>query len=88
MKTDTTTTVLNFALVLLAISGVIFAIMTFMRTHELGVMRSNAMRCENVMMRVQSLFGEVNAYNQNLKKPDPDLTRILQLGQGKPAAKP
>ena len=36
-------------------------------------------------MRVQSLANDVQAYNQ--KNPNPDLTRILQSVQAKPATR-
>jgi hypothetical protein len=84
MKSDTTTTVLNFALVLLAVCGVIFAILTFARTREFRLLSSQATVDKDLMMRVEALGSEVNAYNQ--KNPSPELTRILQPGQAKPAA--
>jgi hypothetical protein len=85
MKSDTTSTVLNFVLVLLAVCGVIFAIMTFMRTQDLRNLRDQATADNNLLMRVQTLGSEVNAYN--LKKPDAELTHILQSAESKSSAK-
>lgn len=76
MKTDTTTMVLNFVLLLLAICGVFFAILTFMRTHELRQLNADANQDNAVLVRMQNLAGQVQAYDQ--KYPDPKLTAILQ----------
>ncbi len=86
MKSDTTATFLNFVLVLLAISGVFFAIVTFKYTHDLGQIQRQAAVDKDLLMRVEALAGEVNAYNQ--KSPSPELTRILQpLGITKSGSK-
>jgi hypothetical protein len=85
MKSDTTTTVLNFALLVLAICGVFFAISTFTRTRELRLIAPQAQQDNNVLARMQVLANQVAEYNQ--KYPSPELTRILQTVQSKPAAK-
>ena len=82
MKSDTTTTVLTFVLFLLVICGVFFAILTFMRTSEFRKLSADAGRDKDLYVRVQTLAGEVNAYNQ--KAPSAGLTQILQSIQAKP----
>jgi hypothetical protein len=76
MKSDTTTMVLNFVLVVLAVFGVVFAIMTFMRTHDLRQLNADATKDNSVLMRMQNLVAQVQAYDQ--KNPDPKLTAIIQ----------
>jgi hypothetical protein len=85
MKSDMTTTVLNFVLLVLAICGVFFAISTFTRTRELRLIAPQASQDNNMLARMQLLANQVAEYNQ--KYPSPDLTRILQSIQSKPAAK-
>jgi HAMP domain-containing protein len=86
MKSDTTTTVLNFVLVLLAISGVACAFLTIKHTRELRQLNNLATVDRDLILRVDAVANEVNAYNQ--KSPSPELTRILQQpAQTKPAAK-
>ncbi len=86
MKSDTTTTVLNFVLLVLAICGVFFAISTFTRTRELRLIAPQAQADNNVLARMQVLANQVAEYNQ--KNPSPELTRILQSIQAKPATNP
>jgi hypothetical protein len=81
MKSDTTTTVLNFLLVLLAVAGVFCAILDFKRTREFRALNLQAMQDKDLIMRVQNLAGEVNAYNQ--KNPSAALTQILNPPQAK-----
>ena len=84
MKTDTTTTVLNFVLALMVLLGVVFALLTMSRTRELRVLTTNANFANSSLMRAQSLANDVAAYNASAKSPE--LTRILQAVQPKPAA--
>ena len=76
MKSDTTTTVLNFVLVLLAVSGVIFAILTFTRTREYRILTSTVNNDRAVLQQVESLVAQVEAYNKQVQSPE--LTRDLQ----------
>jgi len=85
MKSDTTTTVLNFVLLVLAICGVFFAISTFTRTRELRLIAPQAQADNNVLARMQVIANQVAEYNQ--KYPSVELTRVLQSIQTKPAAK-
>jgi hypothetical protein len=75
--------VLNFALVLLAVLGVVFAILTFTRTHELGMLKTQYNQSNAFLMRFQGLVNQVAAYNQGQKVPDRNLTGILQSIQPK-----
>ena len=86
MKSDTTTMVLNLALVLLAICGVIFAYSTFTRTRELRMLNAQAQADNTVLVRMQNIVNEVAAYDQ--RYPDKQLTAILQSIQTKPATRP
>ncbi len=85
MKSDTTTTVLNFILAALVILGVVFALLSIMRTREFRQLTANATVANNTMMRAQGLANDAAAYNVSAKSPE--LTRILQSVQPKTAAK-
>ncbi len=85
MKPDATTTILNFVLLVLAICGLIFSVLTFSRTRELRMISPQASMDQQVLGRIQALANEVAVYNQ--KYPSPELTKILQTIQPKPAAK-
>jgi len=84
MKNDTTTTVLNFVLAALVILGVVFALLAMNRTRELRQLSLNATVANSGLMRAQALANDVSAYNATAKSPE--LTRILQGIQPKPAA--
>jgi hypothetical protein len=83
MKSDTTTTILNFLLVLLAVAGVFCAILTFKRNREFRSLSIQAGQDKDILVRVQNLAGEVNALNQ--KNPSPALTQILNPTPAKTA---
>lgn len=85
MKNDSTTTFLNFVLAALVILGVLFAILSMMRTREYRAVTPVAMQANAKAMMVQSLVNDVSAYNAQAKSPE--ITRILQSLQPKPAAK-
>ena len=84
MKSDTTTTALNFILAALVILGVVFALLSMMRTRELRQLTANATYANGAMMRAQGLANDAAAYNASAKSPE--LTRILQSVQPKTAA--
>lgn len=84
MKNDTITAVLNCVLGLLALAGVLFALMTMMRMREFRALQFQATQANNSILQIQAVANDAAAYNQ--KNPNPDLTRILQGLQGKPAA--
>jgi len=84
MKSDTTTTVLNFILAALAIFGVIFALLSINRTREFRQLTNNAALANNALMRAQGLANDTAAFNVTAKSPE--LARILQSIQPKNAA--
>jgi len=83
MKADTTTTVLNLVLAVLVISGVVFALLAMNRTREFRQLNANAALANNALMRAQGLANDTAAFNATAKNPE--LTRILQSIQPKPA---
>lgn len=85
MKSDTTTTVLNFILAVLVILGVVFALLSITRTREFRSLTTNATIANSALMRAQGLANDAAAYNAAAKSPE--LTRILQSVQPKTAAK-
>jgi hypothetical protein len=84
MKSDMTTTVLNFLLAALVILGVVFALLSMNRTREFRKMTVEANLANNALMRAQGLANDTAAYNATAKSPE--LTRILAAIQPKPAA--
>ena len=85
MKPDATTTILKFVLLVLAICGLLFSVLTFTRTRELRQIQPQAALDQQMLGRIQALVNEVVVYNQ--KNPSPELTKVLQAVQAKPAAK-
>ena len=85
MKCETTDTILKFMLAALVILAVVFALQTIFRTRELRSLTQQATMAQNNLMRMQSLYNDALAYSQ--KNPSPDLTRILQAVQPKPATR-
>jgi hypothetical protein len=84
MKSDTTTTVLNFILAMLVILGVVFALLTITRTREFRQLTTNATLAKSALMRAQGLVNDTAAFNVSAKSPE--LTRILQTIQPTNAA--
>jgi len=85
MKCETMNTVLTYILGVLALLGVIFALQTIFRTREYRSLTIQATIANNAFVRVQSLANDAMAFNQ--KNPNPELTRILQSIQAKPATR-
>jgi hypothetical protein len=79
MKSDATTTALNFVLAMLVILGLVFASMSILRTRELRIMSSNAAIANSMLVKAQGLAMDAAAYNA--KANSPELTRILQSVQ-------
>ena len=86
MKNDNMTTALNLVLAVLVILGVIFALQTIFRTRELRTLQIQATQARSYSMAVEGLANDTIAFYQ--KNPNPDLTRILQTIQTKPAIRP
>jgi HAMP domain-containing protein len=84
MKNDTMTTALNFVLAMLVILGVMFALMSIWRTRDLRAITPLAMQANSKAMMYQSLVNDVGAYNAQAKSPE--IARLLQSLQSKPAA--
>jgi hypothetical protein len=76
MKSDMTTTALNFVLAVLVILGVVFALLSITRTHQFRQLTTNATLANAALMRAQGLANDTAAYNVAAKSPE--LTRILQ----------
>ena len=84
MKSDTTTTALNFILAVLVLLGVVFALLSMTRTREFRMLTTNATLANSALLRAQGLANDTAAYNVSAKSPE--LTRILQAIQPKTAA--
>ena len=84
MKDDTMNTVLHFTLAVLVTAGVIFAIMAMWRARDYRILNLQVNVANYNLMRFQSLANDTAAYNQT--KQDPNLTKVLQSLQARPAA--
>jgi hypothetical protein len=76
MKNDTTTTFLNFALVILVIAAVGFAVLAMNRTRDSRANAPLAVQANARAMMIQSLINDVNNYCAQTKSPE--VTRMLQ----------
>jgi hypothetical protein len=85
MKSDSTTTVLNFILAMLVVLGVVFALLSMKRTRDFRILSANATLANSALMRAQGLANDTAAFNAAAKSPE--LTRILQSIQTSTAAK-
>ena len=85
MKSDTTTTVLNFILAALVILGVVFALLSMTRAREFKMLSTNATLANNALMRAQGLANDTAAYNATAKSPE--LAKAIQLLQPKTVSK-
>ena len=85
MKSDSTTTVLNFILAMLVLLGVVFALLSMKRTRDFRMLSANATLANSALMRAQGLANDTAAFNAAAKSPE--LTRILQSVQPPTAAK-
>jgi hypothetical protein len=84
MKNDTTTTILNFVLAAFVGMSMVLAIFANHYTNQLPTLTVQAQQAGNSLMRLQALGNDVATYNATTKSPE--LTRILQSAQAKPAA--
>lgn len=88
MKSETLNSVLTFVLGVLILLDVIFAVQTINRTREFRTLQFTAMQDQAALAQVQqveSMARDVMEYNKS--HPTPELTRILQAAQTKPAGK-
>ena len=87
MKSDLINSILTFVLGVLAVAGVIFALQTIFLTREFRALTVQATVANSTLVQAQSLANDVAAYNQSLKTPSPELVKLLQSIQAKPAAR-
>ena len=88
MKCETMNSVLTFVLGVFVVLSVIFALQTIFRTREFRSLQVAAIQDQAMLAQIQqveSLAQEVAEYNKS--HPSPELTRILQAAQVKPAGK-
>ena len=85
MKSDLTNSILTFVLGVLAVAGVIFALQTIFLTREFRSLSVQASIANNSLAQARALANDVGLYNQ--KSPSPELTKILQAVQAKPAGR-
>jgi len=88
MKCETTNSILTFVLGVVILLNVLFALRTINYTREFRSLQIQAAQDQAVLMQIQqiqSIGNDAMAYNQ--KNPNPELTRILQAAQTKPAGK-
>jgi hypothetical protein len=85
MKNDNITTALNLVLAVLAILGVVFALQTIFRGRALRTMQIQATQANAYRMAVESLAQDAVAYSKS--NPNPEIQRILQPVQAKPATR-
>jgi hypothetical protein len=81
MKSETMNSALTFVLGAFVVLGVIFALQTVFRTREFRSLQIQMAGINANYIRLQALASEVNAYNQNQKPPNAELTRILQAAR-------
>jgi hypothetical protein len=84
MKNNLTDWVLTLVLAVLAVAGAVLVLRTVMQTRELRTINTLATSQNNFIGQSQVLLNDVAAYNQ--KNPSPELTKLLQSLQAKPAA--
>jgi hypothetical protein len=84
MKCGMINAVLTFALGVLAVAGVILMLRTVIQARELRTITPQAASANGFLSQAQLLLNDVSAYNQ--KNPSPELAKLLQSVQPKPAA--
>ncbi|MEJ0088332.1 MAG: hypothetical protein WDM80_01025 [Limisphaerales bacterium] len=83
MKSELTSLILTFLLGILAVAGAVLVFRTVMQTRDWRKITTQATVQNNFLAQSQVLFNDVAAYNQ--KYPSPELTKMLQTLQAKPA---
>jgi hypothetical protein len=80
MKNDSTTTFLNLVLAALVFLGVLFALLSIWRMHELRDLQQHlqkqALLIQGTLPHVEALVNDTAAYNTTAKSPE--LTQLLQ----------
>jgi hypothetical protein len=85
MKTDLTNWILTLVLSMLAVAGAVLVVRTVMQTHEWRTISTQAAGQNSFITQSQVLLNDVAAYNA--KNPSPELTKMLQAVQARPAAR-
>ena len=85
MKTDLTNWMLTLVLAVLALAGAVLVVRTVMQTHEWRAISTQASGQNSFITQSQVLLNDVAAYNA--KNPSPELTRMLQALQARPATR-
>jgi hypothetical protein len=84
MKCDTTNVILTIVLGVLLFADVLFALRTINHTRELRSLNTQVNQIQTSLLQMQSLVNDVAVYNQ--RTPGPELSKLLQSVQVKPAA--
>ena len=86
MKNDPTITFLNFVLAALVFLSIGFGALTVLREPKVQPMTTLALQDNNNIMKLNAVLNDVVAYNVTARSPE--LARIIQAVQQKPAATP
>ena len=84
MKNDLTNWLLTLVLAVLAVASAVLVVRTVMQARELRAINTLAANQNTFIGQSQVLLNDVAGYNQ--KYPSPELTKLLQSVQAKPAA--
>ena len=84
MKCDTTNVILTIVLGVLLFADVLFALRTINHTRELRSLNTQVNQIQTSLLQMQSLVNDVAVYNQ--RTTGPELSKLLQSVQDKPAA--
>jgi hypothetical protein len=85
MKSDLANWLLTLVLAVLAVVCVILSLQTIFLTREFRSLSLQASIANNSLLQVRSLANDAGLYNQ--KSPNPELTKILSVASGRPAAR-
>lgn len=83
MKCETFNTILTYVLGAVVVLGVIFALRTIFHTRELRSLQAQTLNCQVNLNRVNLTLNAASQYG----KTHPDIERILQPFEPKPAAR-
>ena len=85
MKSDMLNGILIAVFGILVVAGVILALQVVNITRETRLLQGVAQRDASLLAQTQSLYNDAAAYNQKVQSPE--LSRILQSLQAKPATR-
>jgi len=81
MKSEAINTVLTFVLAVLVLASVLFALQSIFRARELRNLQAQTIACQSNLNRLNLLMNDAIIYG----KVHPDITRVLQPFEAKPA---